>query len=497
MLRSVLAARFRSTSSPVTALTLAGVIGLLGLSGPAAAQEKIYVELGGARQAPINIPSLAPLVKRAGPACLVVYNIGRKGRPGPLPPGHPPAGGGGQLPPGTMGQGAGFIIHPSGYALTNHHVIERAASLKVTVGTDTQEIEAEVLGSDKRSDVALIKLKSERTDWPTIPLGDSDALEVGDFVVAIGNPFGLDQTVSLGILSARGRRDVSPSSRNGLYDFLQTDAAINPGNSGGPLLNLRGEAVGMNTAVNAAAQGIGFAIPVNMVKAMLDDLRREGRVVRSWLGIGIRPVSSQLAGSLGLPRPMGALVRQVVEGGPAASAGLQPGDVITHFDGKAIQRANLLPLLAADAGVGSTVPLSVWRDGKEVTVSVKLEEHPDNAEPRTADDEPPAPSAPSPPPVKAGKQKIGLKLVTLNDADRERLDLEADVEGARVVGVIPGSPAASSGLRTDDVIVKTNGLSIERAQDFAELVKQTRSGEVLRLLIRREGSTQFVALIKP
>jgi serine protease Do len=469
-------------------------------SPPAAAQDKIYVELGNARRAPISIPSVSPLVKSAGPACLVVYNIGRRGRPGPLPPGHPPTGGGGpQLPKGTMGTGAGFIIHPAGYALTNHHVIERAASLKVTVGTDTQEIEAEVLGSDKRSDVALIKLKSDRTDWPVIPLGDSDALQVGDFVVAIGNPFGLDQTVSLGILSARGRRDITPSARSGLYDFLQTDAAINPGNSGGPLLNLRGEAVGMNTAVNAAAQGIGFAIPVNMVKSMLDDLRREGRVVRSWLGIGIRPVSSELARGVGLSRPMGALVRQVVEGGPAEAAGLQPGDVITHFGGKVIQRANLLPLLAADAGVGTTVPLRVWRSGKEVALSVRLEEHPDNAKPRSAQPSPKVSEAPPapPPPTKAGNKRLGLKLVTLNDGDRERLELEANLEGARVVGVVGGSPAAMSGLRTDDVIVKTNGLDIERAQDFAALVQQTRSGEVLRLLIRREGSTQFVALIKP
>jgi serine protease Do len=491
MLRSAPTARPRRSFAPT--LLVASL-----LCAPAVADDKIYVELGPQRQAPINIPSLAPLVERVGPACLVVYNIGRKGRPGALPPGHPPAGGGGPLPPGTLGQGAGFIIHPSGYALTNHHVIERAATIKVTVGTDTQEIDAEVLGSDKRTDVALIKLKSPRTDWPVIPLGDSDALAVGDFVVAIGNPFGLDQTVSLGILSARGRRDVSPSSRNGLYDFLQTDAAINPGNSGGPLLNLRGEAVGMNTAVNAAAQGIGFAIPVNMVKAMIDDLRREGRVVRSWLGIGIRPVSSELARSLGLPRPMGALVRQVVEGGPAEAAGLLPGDVITHFGGKPIQRANLLPLLAADAGVGATVPLRVWRDSKEIALAVSLEEHPDNAEPRAARASRSTGKKPATvqPPKKA-KPKLGLKLVTLNDADRERLELEPDVEGARVVSVLSGSPAASSGLHTDDVIVKTNGLTIEQAQDFAALVKQTPSGEVLRLLIRRQGSTQFVALVKP
>lgn len=465
---------------------------LLLLAAPLARAEALWTDPPKKRAA-VPLASVAPLVDRFEPAVLVVFTETPAAAVN-LPPGHPsleslpmPPGGG----EGVRGQGAGFMITANGYALTNHHVVEDATSIRVLVGNGHEEIGATVVGSDEKTDIALIKLDSARTNWPVIPLGDSDVLKVGDFVVAIGSPFGLEQSVSVGIISGRGRKDIAPSGRVGLYDFLQTDASINPGNSGGPLINLYGEVIGMNAAVNAAGAGIGFAIPVNMIKRLIPQLKEKGRFERSWIGVAIQEVPQPMAKAFGLDRSRGALVREVVEGGPAATAGVAPGDVIVSFDGKPIEDSYELPLLAGEAGVGKTVKLALLRDSKEKTVDLLLGGHPDNGgkekkpEPKKAD--------------KSGDKdgSIGLTVVTLDSDDRDRLKLKADVAGTRVTKVRPGSPAFMVGLQADDVILTVNGKEARSAADFATHAKEVPAGGVLKLTLRRGASTLFIPLQKP
>jgi serine protease Do len=316
-------------------------------------------------------------------------------------------------------------------------------------------------------------------------------LAVGDFVVAIGNPFGLSQSVSMGILSAKGRRDIAPSGRQGLYDFLQTDASINPGNSGGPLLNLAGEVIGINSAVNAAGQGIGFAIPVNLVKKLLPDLKERGHVQRSWMGVAIQKVNPALARELGLDRPRGALLTQIVEGGPAYKAGLKPGDVITKFDGKNVDDSSDLPLLAATAGVGRTVPIELVRDREARSAKLTLKPMP-----RTSDDN----GGRLDRGRRAAEEKstrIGVRVDTLDDELRARLSLRASDRGAVVVGVEPGSPAAEAGIQPGDVVVDVNGASVVNREDFVRALDKVPSGKIVKLLVLRDGGKTFVALMKP
>jgi serine protease Do len=446
----------------------------------------------------VAVPSVAPLVARVEPAVLVIFTEGQPPPPeSALPPGHPPL----PAPPpggdddGGLGQGAGFLITPDGYALTNHHVVEGATRITAYVGDDHTEIVADLVGSDERSDIALVKLRSSRTNWPTVALADSDNVRVGDFVVAIGSPFGLEQSVSLGIVSARGRRDIAPSGRQGLYDFLQTDASINPGNSGGPLLDVYGAVVGINAAVNAAGAGIGFAIPINMVKRMLPSLVEHGRFERSWIGVSIQGIAPDVAPGLGLSSSDGALVREVVADGPADRAGLLAGDVITRFNGKPVRDANELPLFAGDAGVGAVVTLDVVRDARSEQRRVTLGSHPDNAKSREA-----TATSTNPPadhPVKPKDASIGVSVVTLDADDRLRLSLPPGTTGARVSKVRPGSPAFQGGVDVDDVVVSTNGKSIASAEELSAAVSSAPPGSVLKVLVVRGGSRVFAAIRKP
>ncbi len=392
------------------------------------------------------------------------------------------------------GQGTGFLISPDGYALTNHHVVEGAQKIRVRVGGRSEVLAATVIGDDPRTDVALIKLDGKNPaggPWPHLSLGDSDALQVGDFVVAVGNPFGLSQSVSLGIVSAKSRRDIAPSGRQGLYDFLQTDAAINPGNSGGPLLNLAGDVIGINSAINASGQGIGFAIPVNLVKKLLPDLKDKGRVDRSWIGVAIQRVGPELASGLGLERPRGALVSQVVASGPAFQAGVKPGDVIVKFDGRLIEDSSDLPLLAATTGVGRTVPLELLRDGELRSAKVKL-----SAPPKVESDDDDEPRRDE----RAGKAeagRLGIRVDTLDDELRARLELTAKQKGAVIVRVQPGSPAAEAGLQPGDVVVDVNGAGVGDREGFVTAVDRVATGKLLKMLVLRGGSPTFVALPKP
>jgi serine protease Do len=454
-------------------------------------------------RAAVAIPSVAPLVDKLEPAVLVIFTEATF-NPADLPPGHPPLPEGMPLPfpmgegeddPNVRGQGAGFLITASGYALTNHHVVENAKSITVHVGETREEVPATLVGSDAKTDIALIKLDSPRKDWPVIPLGDSSSMKVGDFVIAIGSPFGLEQSVSLGILSARSRRDIAPSGREGLYDFMQTDASINPGNSGGPLLNLYGEAIGINSAVNAAGSGIGFAIPINMVKRLLPSLKESGRFARSWIGVAITNVTKDVNKGLGLDRPRGALVREVVEGGPADKGGVQAGDVIVAFEGKQIQDSYELPLLAGEAGVGKNVKIEVVRDSKPKSLTLLLGDHPDNAALAAA--KAAAEKVKPPEGKKPDDGSLGVVVVTLDSDDRTRLKLRADVAGTRVTKVRPGSPAFLAGLQPDDVVVEVNRKETRTAADFAAVVKETPVGGLLKIRLRRGPSTIFIPMPKP
>jgi serine protease Do len=398
-----------------------------------------------------------------------------------------------------QGMGTGFLIHPDGYALTNHHVVEGATRIQVRVGSRSEVVEARVVGDDPRSDVALIKLEGKNPAggvWPHLPLGNSDTLAVGDFVVAIGNPFGLTQSVSMGILSAKSRRDIAPSGRPGLYDFLQTDASINPGNSGGPLLNLGGEVIGINSAVNAAGQGIGFAIPINLVKQLLPDLKDKGRVQRSWIGVAVQRVSPEIAEGLGLERPRGALVSQVVGGGPGYKAGLKPGDVITSFDGKLLEDSSDLPLLATTVGIGKTVPLELLRDGEVRSAKVTLGPLPGDGEHAAAGDRA-DPRADDRADAAQRESGLGIRVSTLDEELRARLDLPAKQRGAVVMRVAQGSPGAAVGFQPGDVVVEVNGAPVADSAAFTKAVSAVKSGKLLKMLVIRGGTTTFVAMPRP
>lgn len=446
----------------------------------------LYTELSAKQRRKVAIPSVAPLVDKAAPASVFITAIGQAPQ---LPKGHP------QMPqgPSGKGQGSGFVIHPSGLVLTNNHVIEAAQKITVRVGKGSSEWPATIVGTDPKTDVALLQITpSEKTPkkWKAMPLGDSESLRVGDVVVAIGSPFGLQNSVSMGIISGRGRRDINPNGRSGLYDFLQTDASINPGNSGGPLLNLSGEVVGINTAINAAASGIGFAIPIALVKRMLPALKKDGKVTRSWLGVAIQKVSPELAAARGLKEVGGALIQRVADDSPSQKAGILAGDIITTFDGIKIADASELPFIAGDAGVGHKAKVSVVRGKERKTLIVDLGAHPDNLVKAQK-------SSSSKPVEKPKRQSLGISVVTLDNDDRERLGLGKKTMGVRVVRVVPGSPAFLSGLRPDDVVQKANGVEMIDADTFARLIKKAPSGMLLELFVLRNNSSTFVALTLP
>jgi serine protease Do len=370
-------------------------------------------------------------------------------------------------------------------------VVEGADTITVRFPDEvsTEDFTAKVVGTDPRTDVALIKIEAKRT-FTALPLGDSTGLKVGEWVMAIGNPFGLAHSVSSGIVSAKERRDLAPSGRQGLYDFIQVDAPINPGNSGGPLLNMRGEVVGINAAVNSAGQGLGFAIPINLVKAEIMDLKEKGRASRSWIGVQIQRMSQQLAKSFGLERAQGAIVTEVVPNSPASKAGIFAGDVILEFDGKPVRESSELTLLAAQAGVNKSVNVGVLREGKKRDVRVTLGEYPSNDAALAGrsggdgDDN------------EKASGTLGIKVVDQSAELRERLGIR-EKNGVIVADVDRAGPAAEAGLRDGDVIVKVNDKPLNSAADLTRLVKSAKSGDMLRMLVRRGEGSLFIALPKP
>jgi serine protease Do len=319
-----------------------------------------------------GLPELAPVAREVLPA--VVGILTTQAAP------EAPAGGDGlkeffehfKSDGARKGLATGFLIHPDGFIVTNAHVVEGAGRIDVELGEDEERVPARVVGRDEASDIALLKVNAGRP-LPVLPLGDSDRLQIADWVMVVGNPFGLSHTVTLGIVSHTGRAEVVPAGRDGYYDFIQTDASINPGNSGGPIVNLRGEVVGIATAINATGQGIGFAVPINMAKEIVGQLREHGQVVRSWMGVSVRELKPK-GGADSHGREV--VVTDVVLGGPAAASGLKVGDVITVFDGRRIPSAARLRWYVATAGVGKAVSMSVRRGAAEQLLQLELGEQP-------------------------------------------------------------------------------------------------------------------------
>jgi len=375
--------------------------------------------------------------------------------------------------------GSGFIIDTKGFIITNNHVVENADEIVVKLSTG-KEYKAKVVGRDAKTDIALIEIKGG-ADLPAVKLGDSDGLKVGEWVVAIGNPFGLENTVTAGIISALGRH-----INQGPYDnFIQTDAAINPGNSGGPLLNTKGDVVGINTAIFSRGGGnigIGFAIPINLAHEIVPQLKEKGHVTRGWLGVMIQKVTPDIAESLGLEDTKGALVADVVKEGPAEAAGLKQGDVIVEFDGKPVVDSAELPLLVARTGVGKTVKLKVVREKNTQEFSVKVaelkEEDLAEASGSTSED-------------------LGLAVQSLTPELAENLNLDKSVKGVVVTQVEPGGPAAEAGLRRGDVILEVNRKPVKNASAYQKAVREAGKGKSLLFLVRRGDNTIFLALKPP
>jgi serine protease Do len=380
----------------------------------------------------------------------------------------------------TRALGSGFIIDPSGYVVTNNHVIDGAQKVTVTL-QDGRKFEAKIVGRDAKTDVALLKVESSEK-LPAVEFGDSDKARVGDWVMAVGNPFGLGGTVTAGIVSARNR-DI----HSGPYDdYLQIDAPINKGNSGGPLFDLDGKVVGINTAIyspNGGSIGIGFAVPSAVARPVIEQLKAHGKVERGWLGVGVQPVTKAIADSFGLDRVRGGLVSQVVPDSPAARAGLRLGDVILSVNGKAVERSRDLPSLIAALKQGERAELVVWRDKKEHTIAAKIASQPS--------DDAAAKSAPG----LGEKGMYGVALVPLTPAAHDAFNIPRQVEGVLIARVVGGSPAAEQGLAAGDVIQRIGN---EKVRDPSAAIKlldaAKRDGKAVVVLVSRKGETRFVVL---
>ena len=374
----------------------------------------------------------------------------------------------------THGAGSGVIISKDGYILTNNHVVEGAREVMVTLANQ-KEYKAEIIGLDPKTDLAVLKIDDKKS-LPAAELGNSEILRVGDWVVAIGNPFGLNHTVTSGIVSAKGRVIGA-----GPYDdFIQTDASINPGNSGGPLFNMKGEVVGINTAIIPQGQGIGFAIPVNTAKPLIPQLVSDGEVTRGYLGVNIQSITPELAKALGVEDSKGALVADVTPGSPAEKGGLKRGDIITGYDGKDVKDHRGLPAMVAATPVDEKVTVTVMRDGKERKLSVTVGKLPSESAKLNKSAQP-------------TKGRWGLRLHDLTPEIGQQMRLQAD-QGVVVVGVQPGSPAAEAGIRQGDVIVEVNRQPVNSVSELKETISKSKEKDNLLLLVQRRGGKMYVPL---
>ncbi|MCC6932113.1 MAG: DegQ family serine endoprotease [Deltaproteobacteria bacterium] len=445
----------------------------------------------------LNLPSFAPIVEKLSAS---VVNISVEGKE-ESPMGFP--GGQGleneeqenpfdyffQMPPMRPGKrmfeglGSGFVINSDGYIVTNNHVVDRASKITIKFKDDKESYTAKVVGSDERTDIALLKVEGAKNLSPAV-LGDSDVIQPGDWSIAIGNPFSLGNTATVGIISAKSRRNVG-----GPYsDFIQTDASINPGNSGGPLFNARGEVIGVNTAIFSPNRsgnsgfniGIGFATPINIVKEVIDQLFAKGKVTRGWLGVLIQPVTADAAKAMSLKSASGALVADVVRDSPAEKAGIKRGDVIVKYDNQSIDDNAQLPQLVGRTELGKSVSVVVLRENEEKTFKVKIEELKDEelAKGETKPSE---------------EVKLGVKVQNLTPDMAKSLGID-ESEGVVVTEVMPGGAAFESGLRRGDVIIEAGSRPVKNTKSFKELTKNVAKDKPILLLVRRSDHTIYLTI---
>jgi serine protease Do len=435
-----------------------------------------------------SLPDFVDLAARLSPA---VVNISseeadepganpEEAEPAPSPPGKSPHNPFEEYSPHAKSLGSGFIVSKDGYVVTNDHVVTDAQTISV-VTQDGYQYKAKLVGRDEKSDIALLKIEPKH-ELPVAPLGNSDEVKVGQWVMAIGNPFGFDHSVTVGVVSAKGR--FIP----GNYDeFLQTDASINPGNSGGPLISVHGEVVGVNSAIytrTGSNMGIGFAIPVNIVKEELAQLRASGKVVRGWLGVYIQKMTPEIAESLGLPTPTGALVAEVLKGGPAKSAGIQRGDVITSFDGTPIVDSRELPLLVGRAPIGHVATLKLMREGKPQELKIAITQ---------SHEEELASAQPAGKPSRGTASSFGLYVKDLSPDLARELGLEQS-NGVVISSVEPGSRADEAGLRSRDVILEVNRETVKDISSYQQAMAAGGKGKIVLILVKRGDSTLYFAL---
>ena len=507
----------------VRAAALATSVGFSLVFAPMALAPTAWAQSAAPQAAPaVQLPTFAPLVKKVTPAVVNISVTEKAGTPaddvddqdagpdreqGPMQ-GFPSSpfdeflrkffeqqqGRGAPMQPNRnverVALGSGFIIDPSGYVVTNNHVVANADKV-VVIFQDNSKHPAKVVGRDGKTDLALLKIDANEP-LPYVNWGDSNASQVGDWVLAVGNPFGLGGTVSTGIISARGR-DI----HSGPYDdFLQIDASINRGNSGGPTFNLNGQVIGINTAIyspNGGSVGIGFAIPSSLARPVIDQLREHGKVDRGWLGVQIQEVTPEIAKSFGLSKAEGALVADVTKNGPAAKAGLKQGDVILSFNGHAIDKVRDLPLVVAQTPVNEKAKVDVWRNGQNVSLDTTVGQMPDN--PKIAQND----NNQSGGDQQAQSQNttaLGLKLAPLNDRLRQRAQVPKNVKGVVVTDIADDSPLAALGIEPGDVIQSINQQPMTTPQQVASKLKEVQSGKDKNalLLINRHGTNQYLAL---
>ncbi len=467
----------------IVAALCGGAVGSLATARKAGVTVPLFLAASSqAAGSPPSASGYTELVKKAAPAVASVFSsrVVKAPSADEIPPFLRQFFGDRNLPPRREeGLGSAVIVSPDGYLLTNNHVVEGADQVTISLA-DGREVKAKIVGTDPKTDIAVLKI--DEKNLPVLPLADSDQVQVGEFVLAIGNPFGVGQTVTFGIVSATGRAGIDPEHYE---DFIQTDAAINPGNSGGALINVSGQLIGINSAIigpSGGNVGIGFAVPSNMARMVMEQILQHGKVIRGYLGVLIQPVTEKEAKAFSLPgQPRGALVGDVTAGSAAEKAGVKRGDIILELNGQPVPDARELRLKVAALQPGATARLKIFREGKESELSVKLGEAPtETAEARPA----------------AGREPAGLAGLNVQDLTPQiarQLGLPSTTRGVVVADVEPGSPAAEAGLRQGDVIEQVNRRPVTNVAEYESAVRQG-AGQPVLLLVNRGGSTSFVVV---
>jgi serine protease Do len=491
--------RFFSLAAVVAASVLFGMVlaGALNVTPPADADRHTAAASETTSQS-FDVPDFAALAERVVPSVVSVYSTDivdpSERQSMPRDPFHfffgPRRGPEDEdrEPMRRESSGSGFFISAEGEILTNNHVIEEADQIRIRLEDDT-EYDVEVVGRDPATDIALLRVTDADRDFPYLGLGDSDSVRVAEWVMAVGNPLQMAHTVTVGVVSAKGRVLGLSDSGSSFEDFIQTDAAINLGNSGGPLVNLAGRVIGINTAINAAGQNLGFAVPIDIAKRILPQLRSRGRVVRGYLGISVRNVDQRIAEAFGLDSRDGAFVHEVLEDHAAEKGGVRHGDVIVDIDGAKVTDTRDLIDTVSSLAPGTEVDLGIIRDGKRIAVEVELEERAPTEEPPELEEEFQE--------EEQATSRVGITVSELTDRARQFYGLEEDLEGVVITRVRPVSPAGEEGLIRGDVITEANGRSVEATDDLIDIISGVDEGGYLRLYVYRpRADRSFFAILK-